>query len=51
MLLGGMLAAQGFLNKPELEELLSYERPTKGNSYSRILGLVDVEAWLRVRQA
>lgn len=44
MLLGGLLAHQGLLNM-ELDRFLTDPRPSHGLSFSRVLRLVDVEAW------
>jgi asparagine synthase (glutamine-hydrolysing) len=47
MLLGGLLADHALLDTKELDRFLADPRPSHGLSFSRILRLVDVEAWAR----
>jgi len=47
MLLGGMLASQGILDKAAIETILRDSRPAKGETASRILTFCDAEAWAR----
>lgn len=47
LLLDGVLAGHGILDRPAVARLLDDPRPTLGHDYVRILQLVDVEVWAR----
>lgn len=50
-LLGGQLAANGIIDKPELEAALAKDQMTHGTNYVRILLLLDTEAWIETWQS
>ncbi|KTE04124.1 hypothetical protein ATE68_00180 [Sphingopyxis sp. H038] len=50
-LLGGQLAANGIINKPELEVALAKDRMTHGTNYVRLLLLLDTESWIEAWQS
>lgn len=45
MLMDGLLARQGFLDREAIEQALADAGPVRGLAYRRILAFVDVEAW------
>ncbi|MEN7537282.1 asparagine synthase-related protein [Aurantiacibacter flavus] len=47
MLLHGLLAENGLLDRASIDQQLRPESPVSGRSAGRILGLVDAEAWAR----
>ena len=51
MLCEGLLAQQGLLDIETLRQLLDDPRPPGGVTYSRVMALVDVEAWVRAWDA
>lgn len=49
LLLDGLLAAHGLLNRSLLASVLDDPTPSRGYDFARILELVDAEAWARCR--
>ncbi|HMI20850.1 MAG TPA: asparagine synthase C-terminal domain-containing protein [Sphingomonas sp.] len=49
ILLDGLLAEHGLLDRARLKAVLDDPAPAKGYDFSRILELVDAEAWARAR--
>ena len=47
LLCDGLLAGQGMINQPRIEQILADPRPAQGRLPQRIMRLVDVEAWAR----
>jgi asparagine synthase (glutamine-hydrolysing) len=47
MLLGGLLAANGLLDRAAIAAILKVEAPLRGLGFDRILQLADTEAWAR----
>lgn len=49
MLMEGMLAERGLLDAGRIDHILSEERSFSERDVGRIMGLLDVEAWVRAR--
>lgn len=47
LLSGGLLAQAGIIDIDSVTAVIDDPRPVRANHYSRIMGLVDVEVWLR----
>lgn len=47
MLLNGLLATHGIIDRHAVETALDEDGPWRGTLYSRLSALVDVEAWLQ----
>jgi asparagine synthase (glutamine-hydrolysing) len=47
LLVDGMLAEEGLIDRDAVQTALSLERPVKGHDYIRLLKIADVEAWAR----
>ncbi|WP_298674297.1 asparagine synthetase B family protein [uncultured Sphingomonas sp.] len=47
LLLDGMLAAYGLLDRAAIAAVLDDTAPTRGHDYARVMRLADVEVWLR----
>lgn len=47
LLLDGLLARHGVIDRNAVEAALAYEGPQRGDGYLRLLAMADAEAWVR----